>query len=146
MRRWLSLLVLAALSGCTGQSGVANPNLQAPEIVLAPRPDGNFTVYVHAAFGDRAYEWLSLSLDNRTVVNRTHAYSLEEAINGTSFFAVVSAAAGDQLYDWRARVEIVPSEGTEHARIARLGETNEWGEPRTYSLPYTQILDHPRSG
>jgi len=145
MRRWASLLLLAALSGCAGQGSVANPNLQAPEIVLAPRPDGNFTIYVHAAFGDRAYEWLSLSLDNRTVANRTLAYSLEEPVNGTSFFVTINAASGDQLYDWRAHIDIEPSDGTEHARIARLDERNAWSDPRTYSLPYTQILDHPRS-
>lgn len=147
MARWVPLLLLAAaLSGCTGESAGPSPNFVAPKLVLAARDDGNLTLFVHAAIGERAYDWLSLSVDNASVVNRTSAYSLEESVNGTSVFVTVSAMSGDQLYAWRGHVEVLPVPGAERARIARLDDEDVWSEPRLYSLPFEQILDHARAG
>lgn len=147
MKAWLSLLlVVAALGGCTtGEPASPNPNLAAPKLVVAARDDGNFTVFVHAAFGERAYDWLSLSLDNRTVANRTTAYSLEQQVNGTGFFLDVGAATQGQLYAYRARVEILPAANGDRARVSTLDEQGRWSDPRTFNLPLEQILDHPRS-
>jgi hypothetical protein len=145
MKAWLALLLVAALSGCaTGEPG-PNPNLAAPKLLVAARADGNFTVYLHAAFGERAYDWLSIAVDNRTVANRTAAYSLEDTVNGTSFFLDVGASSSGQLYEYRARVDVLPATSGDRVRVATLDADGTWSDPRTFSLPLEQILDHPRS-
>jgi hypothetical protein len=141
------LLVVAALCGCAaGEPGSPNPNLSAPKLVVAARADGNYTIYLHAAFGERAYDWLSLAIDNRTVANRTASYSLEEAVNGTSFFVEVGAASQGQLYEYRGHVDVLPSASGTRVRFAALSDSGAWSDPRTYNMPFAQILDHPRSG
>jgi len=147
VKAWLPLLVAAAaLSGCAaGQPASPNPNLAAPKLVVAARADGNFTVFMHAAFGDRAYDWLTLSLDNASVANRTSAYSLEQAVNGTGFFLDVGASSQGQLYQYRARIDVIPGASGDRLKASVLDDEGRWSEPRTFNMPFEQILDHPRS-
>jgi len=144
MKGWgVPLLLLAAvLSGCAGgDSTTTNPNLLAPKLQLAARPDGNATVYVHSAFGEHVYDWIELKVDNRTVANRTSAFSLEERVNSTGFFLDVSGAAQGQTYAYRARVDVV----ADKLRVSALGSDGAWADPKTFTLPFAQILDHERS-
>lgn len=146
MKAWVPLVLLgAALSGCAGGSDTGNPNLVAPKVVLALRADGNLTLYLHSAFGEHRYDWLEVRVDNATIANRTSAFSLEESTNATGFFLDVAAEAQGQLYQYRARVDLARAGATENLRVATVDDEGTWSEPRSFGLPYQQILDHPRS-
>lgn len=133
-----SVLLGATLAGCAVDGDPANPNLLAPKVLLQPRSDGGVTVFVHSAFGDHDYDWMTLAVDNVTVANRTQAFSLEERIPSTGFFLTVRAGAGEQVYEMRGRVDVDPS--GERARVALLDGDGEWDDPRTFNLPMERIL------
>jgi hypothetical protein len=136
---WLAaLLVAVAWSGCAGGEP-ANPIVAAPKLVIAPRDDGNVTVYIHSAFGERAYEWIELRIDNVTRVNRTGTFSLEEAVpNG--FYLEAQAEFGDALYQFRGRVEVFRFE--ERASVSMVGPDGEWPkEAESFSLPFEHLLE-----
>lgn len=134
----LSALVLCALlAGCT--AGTANPHLLAPKLVVHPLPDGNVTVYVHSAFGERPYDRLDLLLENATVATRTDAFSLETKVASSGFFAEVNAQAEQETYLLRARIDIDPLE--KRVRVVVLDDKGVWGEPQTYALPYERIIE-----
>lgn len=135
-----SLLLGMVLAGCADDP--ANPNLLAPKVLVQPRPDGNVTVYVHSAFGEHDYDWLSLSLDNHTLANRTAAFSLEEQVRGEGFFLHVQASAAGETFEVRARVDL--DLARDKARVALLDPDGEWNEPRAYNLPFEAILGRVR--
>ena len=141
--RALALILLAGvLSGCAGgDGGGGNPNLLAPKLVVQQRPDGNVTVFAHGAFREQLYEWMSISVDNESLTNRTWAYSLEEVVNGTGFFVEVEAGTEDARYLVQARIDV--NETAERVRVAFL-EDAEWAEARVFGLPFEHILDRPR--
>lgn len=136
--RLVALVAAAALAGCAvGQP--ANPNLAAPKLLVQARPDGNVTLFVHSAFGERAYEWLALRIDNGTTVNRTQSFSLEEQTGARGFYVEVAGGTIEQLYESRVRIDIVPD--GERAMVAVLDAEGEWTEPRRYDMPYSVILE-----
>jgi hypothetical protein len=138
-----ALLLALLVGGCTSGGGGRNPNLLAPKVVVDPRPDGNVTLFVHGAFRDQVYDWVSLSVDNATRANRTGAYSLEERVPAPGFFLDVQAAVGAQSYEARGRVDVLPS--GDRVRVALL-DKNGWGDPKSYGAPYELVLDHPSPG
>lgn len=134
---WTAVLVLAAaLAGCAGEA--ANPNLAAPKAVLHLWPDGNVSLYVHSAFGERSYEWIRVSVDNQTLVNRTDAYSWEGVMPGHGFYLEVEARNGTALYELRARVDVDAGDGD--ALVATLDPDGEWSEPRKLSRPPFELF------
>ena len=135
-------VVLAALvSGCAGGTA-GNPNLAAPKLIVDARPGGNVTLFVHGAFRDQSYQWLNLTIDNRTSANRTDAFSLEETVPGPGFFVDLTALAGVQPYELRARIDL--NQTGERVRFATLDQGG-WSEPKVYAVPYEHLLDHVRS-
>lgn len=132
------IVAFAALAGCTGNEP-ANPNLAAPKVLVQPRPDGQVTLFVHSAFGERSYEWLHVAVDNVTLVNRTYGFSVEETVAPAGFFLAVSAQAGQQLYETRARIDLDVAE--ERAVVSFQEADGKWSEPRPYSLPFGTILE-----
>lgn len=141
--RAVALLLLAgALSGCAGgEGGGANPNLLAPKLVVQQRPDGNVTVFAHGAFREQLYEWIAVSVDNASRVNRSWSYSVEEVVNASGFFVEVEAGTPESRYEVRARIDL--NETAERVRVSFL-EDEAWAEPRVYGLPFEHILDRPR--
>ena len=133
-----TLLLGAALAGCTA-GDPANPNFLAPKVLLQPRPDGNVTIYVHSAFGEHDYDWMDLRVDNVSVANRTHAFSMEEDVASTGFFLTVRAGAGGEVYELTGRVDVDPSR--QKARVSFLDKEGRWDDPRSFNLPLERILD-----
>jgi hypothetical protein len=133
----MALLAAIALAGCGTQP--ANPSLAAPKLVVAARPDGNATVFVHSAFGERAYEWIAITVDNQTMVNRTSAFSVETSLT-TGFYLEVAAQAGDEVYVLRARVDVFAPE--ERASVSLVDPQGEWPkEAESFGLPFERLLD-----
>lgn len=135
--RLLAVAAIALLGGCTAGEPV-NPNLSAPELLIQPRPDGNVTLYVHGAFGERSYDWIELQVDNLTIANHTDVFSLEERVQTHGFFATVRAGVNDQIYETRVRFDLVEDE---RALVAFLDQKGEWVDARPYGLPFGTILE-----
>lgn len=135
---WIvALLATVALAGCGAQP--ANPSLAAPKLVVAARPDGNATVFVHSAFGERSYEWIALSIDNQSLTNRTSAFSIEASL-ATGFYLDVAAEAGEDVYVLRARIDVFEAE--ERASVSLVDSEGKWpDEPESFGLPFEHLLD-----
>lgn len=142
----LAPIVLSAIvAGCTLGGQPANPNLLAPKLLLDAQPGApEATVYVHSAFGEHDYDWVSLAVDNVTVANRTHVFSLEERVPATSFFLTVRVGVSGQVYAMQGRVEL--DGPREKAHVAFLDEAGAWNGPRTFSLPFERLLDRVAEG
>ena len=138
---WVAVAI--ALSGCLAGSG-GNPNLLAPKLVVQPRGDGNVTIFVHGAFREQLYDWISLGVDNQSVENLTQAFSLERVVDSDGFFVDVRAFTNDQLYEAKARLDV--NWTAERVLVATLGLDGEWRDARPFSLPYEHVLDRPRVG
>lgn len=132
-----ALLLSAALAGCT--AGTANPHLLAPKLVIHPQEDGNVTLYVHSAFGERVYDELSLAVENVTVATRADAFSLETSVASPGFFVEVAAVRDDEWYHLRARIDVDVEEP--RIRVVALDEKGMWQEPQTFALPYERIIE-----
>src|SRR5205823_540389 len=100
---------------------------------------GNVTLFAHGAFREQSYEWLNLTLDNRSSLNRTSAFSLEQTVQGLGFFLDLTALAGTQPYEARARVDLDPA--GERVRVSLL-DADGWSDPKVYGVPYEHLLDH----
>jgi len=139
---WIAMVVAAvAWAGCAGGEP-ANPNLAAPKLVIAHRADGNATVFLHSAFGERVYDWIHLEIDNATLVNETSTFAVEEIV-GPGFYVEASAQFGEALYELRARVDVFRVE--ERASVALVDADGEWAkEAESFDLPYERLLE-PRS-
>lgn len=133
----LALLAGAALAGCAG-GDAANPNLAAPKLVVAARPDGNLTLFVHGAFGDRLYEWIHVRVDNATLVNRTAAFSAEES-RAAGFYLEASAQVSQEVYVLRARIDHDPAQ--ERAIVSLVSMDAEWADAETFGLPFERLLE-----
>lgn len=135
---WLvALVATAAASGCAGGEA-GNPNLSAPKLVLQARPDGSVTVFMHGAFGDRLYDWISLAADNLTLNNRSVAFSLEETVNRTGFFLDATAGTPREMYTLRARVDVDLVE--ERVFVAFHEDDAEWSDRESFDLPFERLL------
>lgn len=132
----VALVASAAMAGCTGTE--ANPNLAAPKLVVQARPDGNVTLFVHGAFGDRLYDWVALAIDNETRANRSTAFSLEETVAGGGFYFETSAGVSREMYLLRGRADVDAAE--ERVEVAFLAEDGEWGDPQSFGLPWERVL------
>lgn len=132
-----TMLVAVLMAGCS--AGTANPHLLAPKLVVFPLKDGNVTLFVHAAFGERMYESLTLAVDNSTIATREEAFSLETTVASAGFFVEVTTRSTDETYHLRARVDV--DHGNERVRIVLLEDAGVWGPADTYSLPYERIIE-----
>ena len=135
----LALLAAVAMGGCANGEP-SNPNLAAPKLVLAARPDGaNATVFIHSAFGERTYEWIELRVDNTTHLNRTAAFSVEETLP-LGFYFEAWAEAGDAVYQLRGRVDLFVVE--ERASVSLVNADGRWpDDPESYGLPFEHLLE-----
>lgn len=135
---WIvALLATVALAGCAAQP--ANPSLSAPKLVVAARPDGNATVFMHSAFGERAYEWISLSADNQSLTNRSSAFSVEASLL-SGFYLDAAAQAGEEVYVLRARIDVFAAE--ERASVSLVDSEGKWpDEAESFGLPYEHLLE-----
>ena len=136
---WVLACILAvAASGCTAGEP-ANPHLAAPKLVIAPREDGNATVFIHSAFGERVYEWIELKVDNVSVGNRTSSFSMEEVAPRAAFIEA-RAVYADALYEYRARIDVFPVD--ERASVTLVEADGDWArEPESFELPYEAFLE-----
>lgn len=140
--RVLLLLLLPALAaGCT--AGEVNPNLLAPKVVVDVLPSGDVAVFVHSAFGERRYDSIVVHIDNATAAERAHAFSLEERVNQSRFFLDVQVVSGESVFRFQGDFDLEGVEEKERVDVAILDPQGGWTEPRTYSLPFVQILDRP---
>jgi hypothetical protein len=137
MRRLIALLMVAALAGCLSREP-ANP----PKVVVDRLGEGPVTIFVHSAFGDRRYDSIVLRIDNETVASRTNAFSLEFEVDRPNFFLDVSAESGTSSFTLVAT--FAPSvDRPDRLDVSLRDKTEEWSEPRAYSLPYERILERP---
>lgn len=146
--RWGSLVALllatAATAGCA-EGGPANPNLAAPKLVLQTREDGTLIVFIHSAFGERIYEWISLAADNTTINNRTAAFSLEQAMSATGFYLNATAGTPREMYTLRARLDVDLKE--EEVLVAFHDDEGVWSkEPEAFGLPFERVLNRREAG
>lgn len=133
----LALLLAAAAAGCTGDEA-ANPNLAAPKLVLTARADGNITVFIHGAFGDRIYDWISLRADNMTISDRTQAFSLEETVPRPGFYFEAAASTARDAYELRGRVDV--DFAKDEARVSFVQPDGDWGNEQGFGLPFERVL------
>lgn len=133
-------LVCILMAGCTSEGGTTNPNLLAPKLVLDQREEGNVTVFVHSAFGERAYDWIRVSVDNRTLVNRTEAFSIEEDLGAAGIHLTIEAGVADQRYALQVRIDEANADGKLRVSVLDIAD-DEWADPRTTGLPYERILE-----
>jgi len=133
----VALLAATAASGCTGGE-TTNPNLAAPKLVLQARSDGAIIVFVHSAFGERLYEWISLRADNETVNNRTESFSLEEVVDRSGFYLDAKAATAREVYSLRGRVDV--DLATARAAVAFHDDDGDWDAPQNFALPFERVL------
>lgn len=140
--RWIvAVLVGAAIAGCAGGEP-ANPNLAAPKLVIAQRDDGNATIFVHSAFGERVYEWIAVSVDNETLTNESSTFAVEEVV-APGFYVEATAEFADAVYQLRARVDVFRVE--ERASVALVDADGDWPkDAESFDLPYERLLE-PRS-
>lgn len=135
---WLLVLLAgAALAGCTG-ADPANPNLAAPKLVLQARPDGNVTLFIHGAFGDRLYDWIGVDIDNETLVNRSIAFSAEEIVPASGFFFEASARTTRETYSLRGRADLDAQEA--RVKVAFLDDQDDWSDTQSFALPFERVL------
>lgn len=132
-------MMASLLGGCAGGESPANPNLLAPKAILAAKPDGNATIYVHSAFGDHEYDWIEVVLDNVTLENRTDVFSFEADVPEPHYMLEVSAGAGNQVYHLRSRIDI--ASGREKALVAIENDDGTWGDAKSFGLPWEHILN-----
>jgi hypothetical protein len=137
----LGVLLLAAIAAGCASSGGGNPNLLAPKLVVQARSDGNVTLFVHGAFREESYDWLSLSIDNQTLVNRTEAFSVEENVRSSGFFAQAEGQTSGQLYEARARIDVEPAGDR---ILVSFQNGDAWTDAKSYALPYEHVLDRPK--
>ncbi|HUR69988.1 MAG TPA: hypothetical protein VM370_12140 [Candidatus Thermoplasmatota archaeon] len=135
---FVALLAAAALSGCT-TGDTANPNLAAPKLVVAPRPDGNATLFIHSAFGERAYDWVTLRIDNETRLNRTASFSVEEVL-APGFYLEAEAGLGEVVYTLRGRFDVFVPE--DHVSVSLVDHDGAWPrEAESQRLPFEHLLE-----
>lgn len=133
----LGILAAATVAGCAG-GDAANPNLGAPKLHIAARPDGNLTLFVHGAFGDRLYEWIHVRIDNETLVNRSASFSVEES-RAPGFYVDASAELSDEVYVLRARIDHEPA--PERLAVSLVGIDGEWAQAERFGLPFERLLE-----
>jgi hypothetical protein len=141
----LVVVVASALGGCAawGGPGAQNPNLLAPKLVVQPRADGNFTLFVHGAFREQVYDWIAIGLDNVSLANESQAFSVETRAPGPGFFLNVDAQVGAVLYETKARLDLNATDKKLHIAFV---DADGWSDPRPYSVPFEHILDRPQVG
>lgn len=132
-----TVVFAALLAGCG--AGPGNPNQLAPKVLVHPWPDGNVTVYVHSAFGEHDYEWITVDVDNATVADANGTYSLEARVPSDGFFLAVRAGASEEVFEARARLDVGPS--ADKMRVAIVDGQGEWDDPRNVDAPFERILD-----
>lgn len=135
------VLAASVLAGCN--AGNANPHLLAPKLLVQPHRDGNVTLFVHGAFGERLYESLDLSVENVSVLERTDAFSLETKVGAPGFFVEVVTEVDGERYWLRARLDV--DHGADRVRVVPLGNSGGWGESESYALPYERIIERVSS-
>lgn len=131
------LLATAPLAGCAGGEP-ANPNLAAPKLVLQARPDGSVALFIHGAFSERLYDWISLAVDNVTIANRTLAFSLEETLPAAGFYFEASAGTPRETYTLRGRVDLDAED--ERVSVSFRDPLGEWSDAQTFGLPFERLL------
>lgn len=135
---WVALIVAAAaLAGCAGGEP-ANPNLAAPKLVMQTLTGGEAVIFVHAAFGERMYDWIVLLIDNETLTNRTAAFSLEETVPTGSFFFEAEAGTPRERYALRGHAMVDPVD--ERVRVAFVNEDGAWSDAQNFGLPFERVM------
>lgn len=136
--RAVCVLALAAAAGLAGCAS-GNPNALAPKLVVDLRPEGGLTVFIHSAFGEHAYDSLSVRLDNATTRQRVSSFSLEESFPSEGFYLEVEASLEGETYAVRGRVDLGPDR--EHVQVAFVDAEDQWSDAREFSLPFERILE-----
>ncbi|HVL47451.1 MAG TPA: hypothetical protein VM889_02740 [Candidatus Thermoplasmatota archaeon] len=140
---WLLLVAtVAPLAGCA-EAPVTNPNLHAPKLVLDRTVDNMTELYIHSAFGERAYDQITIALDNETLGQRSFGYSLDLTTPATRFFLTATVRSGESRFAWNGMVDL--DVDRDRVSIAPwLEKKNVTEEPRTFALPFEMILDKAR--
>lgn len=133
---WLAVLVAAvALAGCTDN---ANPGLAAPKLVLAPRQDGGIEIFIHAAFGERLYDRLTLVIDNESLASDAEVFSVERTLSKTSFYFDATAQTPRETYGVRGQAALQPQE--DQFEIAFHADDGTWTDPEDYNAPFERVM------
>lgn len=133
---WLAVVVAAAaLGGCTDN---ANPGLAAPKLVLAPRQDGGIEIFIHAAFGERLYERLTLAIDNESLANDVDVFSVERTLPKTTFYFDATAQTARETYGVRGHATLEPQ--GEQFEVALHADDGTWTDPEDYNAPFERVM------
>lgn len=133
------VVVVAALSaGCVGGAEQA-PLYGNPKILLDRTVDNLTRVYVHSAFGERAYGEISVRIDNATVASAEDTYALVHKTNLTSFALEVEARSPAANYTTVVLVRML----AEDAEVA-IAEDEGFDAFREVALPWQKVVDERR--
>ena len=132
----LALVMVAALTaGCVKDQPQA-PLLGNPKILL-DRTEDNFTrVYVHSAFGERAYDRIEVRIDNATVAEDNDTYALVHKTERTAFALDVEARSPLANYTTTVLVRMVE----DGARVA-ITEGDGFDAFREVDLPWQKVVE-----
>lgn len=141
MRRAVSLalvLVAALTAGCVKDQPQA-PLLGNPKLLLDRTEDNLTRVYVHSAFGERAYARIVVRLDNETVAEAEDTYALVHKTDRTAFSLNVEARSPLANYTATVLVRMV-----EDAAEVAIAEEDGYDAFREVALPWHKVVDEER--
>ncbi len=131
------ILLVLPLTGCLGEDVGGNQNLRAPKLVVTSTPEGDNTVYVHAAFtGERMYDRIQLTMDNTTLEER-YVYALHTKTNNSTFHLTVDVQEDDAWFSYQARFHLQPTQGT--LSVVPLTPEGE-GPMQNATLPFSKVI------
>lgn len=132
------LLVVALLAGCVKDPSQA-PLLGNPKLLLDRTEDNLTRVYLHSAFGERAYARLTVRLDNATVAESNDTYALVHKTASTAFALSVEARSPLANYTTTVLVRVL-DEGADVAVF----DGEDYEEFREVGLPWQKVVEEER--
>lgn len=136
------LLGAVALAGCFDAPAAKSP-LYAPKLVVDTMEDDRIELFVHNAWGERAYERIVLRVDNATLVDENHTHAAILKVPGEGFYLDVSVQARDEgAFAFTGRLDFLPEE--ERLRVVphdpAAEAEHQWGDERMFNLPHERVL------
>lgn len=142
MARRLALVLLALLGGCVADAPEA-PVLGNPKILVDRDATNATRIYVHSAFGERAYDRIALEIDNVTVAEQNDTYALVYRTADQDFHLRLEVESDGAVFAVEALVR--PGDDGEDALVAVLADDG-YEDLRPVGLPWEKLVEKRTEG